>query len=705
MQQTKGQWLYAVSVAAVLIITTSYSQAQPIKTVKEKKDFIAALADGRMDSILVRWSPSSLLSWQLGNKFGYKLERYTIMINGKANPTVKKSLLTISPIRPYSKERFDEVIGQDEKAAIVKSGIYNEDVALVKGNADLKTLVNAQQQLEMQMGFCVFTCDVNPLIAQAAGLMYIDKKIQKNERYLYKISLAEEVKGNNIEAGLVNIGSAQKLKMHPPKIKNVQWGNFIASVQWDCRLDIGVYTAYYLERSTDGSNFKAVSDLPIINASENPNSTIYAYQDSLKDNQQVYNYRIRGITPFGETGPYSEVVKGRGTDQFDNLPVIHTGVGDLKTKKAIITWSFPQEHLNEVKGYTVLKADNADGPYTELNKELLKPTETSFTDNKPQQSNYYKIKAIGKQEEVSVSFPYFVAVADVDPPVAPVNIAGKISNEGMVLLKWKQNTENDLLGYRVFRANNLKEEFVEISKDFIKRNAFSDTVDVKTLTKKVYYKLVAVDNNFNNSQYSEPFELKRPDKIAPAKPLFSEMKMQKKGGIRLVWTASVSDDVVKYLLQRINKEEGDAKDLLTWNPTKTKMDSIYIDTTALMGNIYYYKLTAYDDAGNSSFGRTGELEYESGIRKKITDFKSIVDIKARTVTLTWSYPQKVEKYTLYRCKKGQPMEIYKTFEDKELVTFWIEKNLPIGNYYQYQIKADLPGDIKTEISDVLEVKY
>jgi uncharacterized protein len=49
------------------------------------------------------------------------------------------------------------------------------------------------------------------------------------------------------------------------------------------------------------------------------------------------------------------------------------------------------------------------------------------------------------------------------------------------------------------------------------------------------------------------------------------------------------------------------------------------------------------------------------------------------------------------------MAIYQTLEGD--ITFWEERRLAAGFVYQYQIKAALKGDVQTQISKVIEVKY
>jgi uncharacterized protein len=667
------------------------------------RDFIAVLADGRGDSILVRWAPSSLIAWQWGNRTGYRLERYTVLKNGKVDEAMlRKPSLVIDTIRSLSKAGWEQLMLLDERAAIVSSGIYNEDFKPVGAGATMAEMINIKEQYDAKMGFSLFACDLNPLFAKGAGLMYVDKDVRPGERYLYRVSLADKSREKRVEPGNALRSPGERQTLPRPDIVGIEWGDRTASITWDTKKDVGIYTAYYLEKSTDSINYTMATDLPIVSGSENKTQTKNAYVDSLADNENRTFYRMRGITPFGETGPYANAAGGRGRSGFEVLPVIRNGRADTKAKTVMITWRFNEEFIGEVKGFQVLRAKAAEGPYTEVSAGLLGVGDTIFTDKAPEASNYYKVKAISKLGGVSLSFPYLVMLADEEPPIAPLGIRGIVSDSGVVRLAWKQNREKDLLGYKVYRANNLKEDFTEITPDFLTRNELFDTIEVNTLTKKVFYKVVAVDVNFNSSAYSEPFELKRPDVVPPAKPLFTNARMAK-GGIQLEWVPSASVDVERYVLQRVNKKDGSGKVLLDWNPQRDKVNPVLTDTTAVMGNVYFYTLTATDGAGNAAVGRSGEIDYETGLRGPVRDFTATADTKLRTVNLRWSYPLKAETWYLYRCKKGEPMVLYQTLEGN--INQWKEDRLAVGFVYQYQIKAELKGDLRTEISRIVEVKY
>jgi len=116
-----------------------------------------------------------------------------------------------------------------------------------------------------------------------------------------------------------------------------------------------------------------------------------------------------------------------------------------------------------------------------------------------------------------------VLVQPVDsiPPTSPTNVVGQIDSLGLVTLKWAANTEKDMLGYRVYRGNNRKEEYSQITVSPHQDTVYYDSVGVKNLNSTVYYQIIAVDQRFNMSKPSEILAVKKPDYIPPTQPVFS----------------------------------------------------------------------------------------------------------------------------------------------------------------------------------------
>lgn len=135
-------------------------------------------------------------------------------------------------------------------------------------------------------------------------------------------------------------------------------------------------------------------------------------------------------------------------------------------------------------------------------------------------TNYYIVSAMDTAGNAAPSVPAYVIMTDTIPPDKPKGLFGKIDSSGIVHLTWKLGNEKDLMGYLVYAANDLKHTFVPVTKDFIADSTFTDSITLKTLTREIYYEIVAFDKNRNPSHYSDALELKRPDKIAPVAPVF-----------------------------------------------------------------------------------------------------------------------------------------------------------------------------------------
>src|SRR5690606_14798467 len=270
---------------------------------------------------------------------------------------------------------------------------------------------------------------------------------------------------------------------------------------------------------------------------------------TLSQNDKTYYYRVIGVSPFGEEGVPSEVVSGKGIKDLSVVP--HISTYDFnKDGSVIITWEFLEKAEEEITGFELNWAADDAGPYKVV-KSSIPPNIRKTTFQEPGPSNYFTVSAIGKNNQRTTSFSSFVQTVDSIPPAKPIGVIGIIDSLGVVSLKWEANTENDILGYRVFRGNVQNEEVSQLTIDPIEENTFVDTVQIKSLNTKVYYQIGAVDQRFNMSGYSEKIELKKPDVVLPSFPIFSNYKVSN-GTVILKWINSTSDDLKWHKLFRKN---------------------------------------------------------------------------------------------------------------------------------------------------------
>lgn len=91
------------------------------------------------------------------------------------------------------------------------------------------------------------------------------------------------------------------------------------------------------------------------------------------------------------------------------------------------------------------------------------------------------------------------AEVEFDAPSAPANLVATANAES-VRLDWSANTEDDLEGYTVFRAESEGGPYNTIARN-VKTTAFVD--NTRTENGQYFYKLKAVDHSLNSSEYSE----------------------------------------------------------------------------------------------------------------------------------------------------------------------------------------------------------
>ncbi len=465
------------------------------------------------------------------------------------------------------------------------------------------------------MAMALLSCDMSINVAKSAGLYLEDHNVKPGERYAYRIALAKQPANLVVDTAIVVASLEEPTLLARPQELAIVCADRTATLGWLTTFSKQMYSAYLIERAADGKTFKPVTPLPVLPT--NPDAAGFSYyQDSLADNETKYTYRVRGITPFGEYGPWSQTVEGIGITDVTERPVMDTII--VKDNKQIaLRWQLPGKLAKQLTQISVTRADNSKGPFLPIaDFKMDRGPVYDFLDEKPLATNYYRIKGLTKNGKAIYSFPYFAQLIDTIPPAVPLGLGGKIDSAGIVLLRWDNNKEQDLQGYRVFRANSAKEEFIEVTREIDAQASFADTVTLHTLTSKVFYKIIAVDKNYNTSDYTPFIALRRPDTIAPSAPLITKaFRSDSLRAIVLEWRNSASEDVVKYTLYSINAKDSVRRMVAAWDSTVKR--EAFVDTALQLGNTYFYELTAFDDAGNGGKETSGDVWFETGKRPLI----------------------------------------------------------------------------------------
>ncbi|TWV93687.1 hypothetical protein [Chitinophaga pinensis] len=164
------------------------------------------------------------------------------------------------------------------------------------------------------MGMALLNADLSVTAAQSAGLYLEDTDVKKGERYAYRIAPARQPENLIIDTAYIVTSTDEAFILAKPQELAIVCADSSATLGWVTAYARSMYSAYVIERAVDGKNFKPVSALPVIPTSPDKNGFSY-YQDSLPI-MTTDILRIKGISPFGEYGPYSQTVEGMGASRL-----------------------------------------------------------------------------------------------------------------------------------------------------------------------------------------------------------------------------------------------------------------------------------------------------------------------------------------------------------------------------------------------------
>lgn len=646
---------------------------------------------------MLRWVPANVETWKEGIQHGYIIERFTpdeyFDLEGQ-NPDGKGVWINAAPILPLPKQDsvWKKLIREDKINAFVFQSLYESN----------STVTNAKQiqQEKIKFGFVLKACDLSIQTAKAHGLYFADKTIAPGQIYIYRIRLAQAPTGKKHYPGIAT--ADEKLsKMNAPAKIHGDFRNRKAAITFDVSTTREACAGYIIERSQDSLHYERINAtlFTFAHSQYEVNKTEVTYQDSFPQNHKTYWYRVRGYSYFGFVGPPSPSVKGKGRDEWTAYPEIDT-LFSPDNKRVELKWFVPAENNTaDLAGFLIFRAPTHQGPFSNLNATRLDKVTFQFTDEHPLSSGYYEIAALNTYGDTAFSFPYFFGLPDNEPPPVPENISGSIDTNGIVQLRWDKTDALDLKGYRVFRCNSLREEFIEVGDSILPDNFFTDTITIQTLTRDVYYVIRSVDQRYNNSANSRSCKLKRPDKIPPVAPVVQSIA-QTDSTIFFSWINSSSDDVMCLELTARTKS-GVLMNLGNWNGRDTM--KMFTDKNVIPGNEYFYSLTVTDSAGNKTVSAFPTIYFHPRIYPALKNISAIADFEKRSIALSWDVPlQEVDRYVIYKSKKGEPLRTWKTINGKSAGI--IDKELYPGNVYVYKVKAVMKSGAETKLQ-VVEVVY
>jgi fibronectin type 3 domain-containing protein len=647
-------------------------------------------------AVWLRWAPATPSQWLEANQRGYQVFRQEV-VAGKAFDPQAFRLLTPEPIKPLSLQAMQAVHEQRSRYyAAAAQCLYGEKVLAQNGLADG---LEAVEDLKNRFTLFLMAAEMDFQTAREVALGFVDPDVQPGKQYLYRVQVYSPADTSLNQAYARQRCVPQAAKV--PELGEISEGEGRVSLHWLRKTHEPHFSAYHIEASEDGHTFTRINDAPFVygrSDAERLQTSLISYPVEVS-NYQPRSYRIRGIDPFGRLSEPSNSIRAMGRDRTPPARPTALSTEVDEENRVLVSWEMP-DSSPDLAGFRVLRSFEYQGEQQLLSHDLPS-TSRSFTDMVPNfvGINYYQVVALDTAGNEAPSARVVGFVEDHEAPAAPQQLTAAVNDSsGRVSLRWAQSPEPDVAGYRVFFANSLGETFVSRTNHLLSVPHFEDTLQRKSLSRKVYYKVVAVDRRGNISPFSRPLRVKRPDIIPPAQALFQPWQLQDQG-IVLSWIPSSSKDLKRQELWRKEKEGNWTK----WESFSPQARS-YTDSAIVPGTTYAYRLISVDSAGLESSSKVLSLQTRPVQIALEEAIRIAPDPRQESFRLQWPKPeQEIKRWVIYRAEAEGPLSTYASLQQDE--TLFEDKKVKKGVTYRYAMRAVYPdgrrSPLSTEVLGVL----
>lgn len=626
--------IFKFLIISSLIFTGRVNAQTPDDSTYYRPHGLNALVRVQDSKVFLRWAPSTFSLWEIGNTHGYVIERRAY----SANPMVPDAgdiqgdesfiALPNMPIKPWTLEKFKAEVTDtsDRYAGVAMELLYGEveGAPSIDKGTGLQDMMMDQQR---RFAFALMSADFSAKAADGMALRYVDSDVKPGWFYEYRIRYNFVSKDLGTDTVIIYANMKEPHKAQAVTNCYTEAGDGAIKIVWLRNNNIH-FTAYDVERSEDQKSWKRLNTQPFVSSSPNPEIP-NVFIDTNTLNGKNYFYRLRGYTPFADKGDYSAVMKSSSKDMTPPAPPFNVQAKD-DGGVVMITWE-DMEQSADHDGYFVGRSYLASGGFEKISNKLPKDAR-AFVDFQadPLANNYYTVWAVDKSGNEAMSYVALGYIVDSMPPDMPTGLRGAIDSSGIVRLEWDRGPEADIIGYRVYWANDTFSEFSQLTGSLVPGLNYNDSVELRTLGEEVYYTIVAVDHRYNHSEMSKPVKLAKPDIVPPAAPVIKDYQAGQLS-VEFNWIASISTDVVQNRLER-KKDNGDWA--LLSSPSLTTRT--WRDSGLIARSTYGYRICAVDDAGNVSCSEPLIITaLDRGTRAGVRNLRVVKN--QQNILLTWDY--------------------------------------------------------------------
>ena len=338
---------------------------------------------------------------------------------------------------------------------------------------------------------------------------------------------------------------------------------------------------------------------------------------------KTYYYRVKAVNSAG-TSAYSNIVSGRAKAAIPAAPRVTIGNSSASGKPQL-TWAA----VDGAAKYEIYRSTQQSTGFTLLGTT----TSTSYVNTGAAVGTtyYYKVRALNVDGAAGAYSSTVSGAAKAVAPAAPT-VTMTYSDSGKPKLTW--SAVSGAASYRVYRSESRGTGY-----SLLGTTTSTSYVNTGAAVGKTYYYRVKAVNSAGTSAYSNIVSgtARTP---APAAPVLKGGTSSASGKPQLTWAAV--DGAVKYDVYRSNSADG------TFSKVGSTDKTTYVNTGAVQGVTYFYKIRAVGASGASGFSNTVAIHVAGVVKAPAAVVLSGIKADAAGITVTWKATANADTYNVLR---------------------------------------------------------
>ena len=338
---------------------------------------------------------------------------------------------------------------------------------------------------------------------------------------------------------------------------------------------------------------------------------------------KTYYYRVKAVNSAG-TSAYSNIVSGRAKAAIPAAPRVTIGNSSASGKPQL-TWAA----VDGAAKYEIYRSTQQSTGYSLLGTT----TSTSYVNTGAAvgKTYYYKVRALNVDGAAGAYSSTVSGAAKAVAPAAPT-VTMTYSDSGKPKLTW--SAVSGAASYRVYRSESRGTGY-----SLLGTTTSTSYVNTGAAVGKTYYYRVKAVNSAGTSAYSNIVSgtARTP---APAAPVLKGGTSSASGKPQLTWAAV--NGAAKYDVYRSNSADG------TFSKVGSTDKTTYVNTGAVKGVTYFYKIRAVGASGASGFSNTVAIHVAGVVKAPAAVVLSGIKADAAGITVTWKTTANADTYNVLR---------------------------------------------------------